>query len=119
MLNDLRTLTSVNLRFQNGTIETKPAASASIFSIDPGDGRDRMGYNFGQISKSPGSVEMKNQNAHRIVGVVAPLAAAIAFLSSAGSFAYAESLAVYTKSAGNPIARATRAGADQVAKANG
>ncbi len=31
----------------------------------------------------------------------------------------AETLAVFTKSAGNPIARATRAGADQVAKANG
>src|SRR5262245_38860514 len=31
----------------------------------------------------------------------------------------AETLAVFTKSAGNPIARATRAGAEQVAKANG
>jgi ribose transport system substrate-binding protein len=62
---------------------------------------------------------MKNQRAYRIVGVVAPLAAAFAFLPFAGSAAYAESLAVYTKSAGNPIARATRAGADQVAKANG
>ena len=35
------------------------------------------------------------------------------------SVAGAETLAIFTKSAGNPIARATRAGADQVAKANG
>jgi ribose transport system substrate-binding protein len=33
--------------------------------------------------------------------------------------AHAETLAVFTKSAGNPISRATRAGAEQVAKANG
>src|SRR5882672_11752315 len=31
----------------------------------------------------------------------------------------AETIGVFTKSAGNPIARAVRAGADQVAKANG
>src|SRR5258708_11992393 len=31
----------------------------------------------------------------------------------------AETIAVFTKSAGNPIARAVRAGAEQVAKANG
>ena len=35
------------------------------------------------------------------------------------SSAHAETLAVFTKSAGNPISRATRAGAEQVAKANG
>jgi ribose transport system substrate-binding protein len=35
------------------------------------------------------------------------------------SCASAETLAVFTKSSGNPISRAARAGADQVAKANG
>jgi ribose transport system substrate-binding protein len=45
-------------------------------------------------------------------------AVAIAILMPS-SVAGAETLAVFTKSAGNPIARATRAGADQVAKANG
>ena len=54
-----------------------------------------------------------------IIRVTAPLAAACAFLPLAGPSAHAETLAVFTKSAGNPIARATRAGADQVAKANG
>jgi ribose transport system substrate-binding protein len=48
------------------------------------------------------------------------LAAAITMLVPLGpSPAGAETLAVFTKSAGNPIARATRAGADAVAKANG
>src|SRR5215468_3822656 len=48
------------------------------------------------------------------------IAAAIAILMPFGlSSADAETLAVFTKSAGNPIARATRAGADQVAKAAG
>src|SRR5262245_385429 len=48
------------------------------------------------------------------------LAAAIAgLLSSAGTPAIAESIGVFTKSSGNPIARAVRAGADAVAKANG
>src|SRR5919197_3637949 len=48
------------------------------------------------------------------------LAAAIAILMPLGAAsAAAETLAVFTKSAGNPIARATRAGAEQVAKANG
>ena len=42
---------------------------------------------------------------------------AITFLMPAAS-AGAETLAVFTKSAGNPIARAIRAGAEQVAKAN-
>jgi ribose transport system substrate-binding protein len=46
------------------------------------------------------------------------LAAAATILLSS-SVAGAETLAIFTKSAGNPIARATRAGADQVAKANG
>jgi ribose transport system substrate-binding protein len=46
------------------------------------------------------------------------LAAAAAILMSAAPVA-AETLAVFTKSAGNPIARAIRAGAEQVAKANG
>src|SRR5215471_20659546 len=48
------------------------------------------------------------------------IAAAIAVLMPFGaSTAGAETLAVFTKSAGNPIARATRAGAEQVAKASG
>ena len=48
------------------------------------------------------------------------IAAAITVLLPLGAAsAAAETLAVFTKSAGNPIARATRAGADQVAKANG
>ena len=45
-------------------------------------------------------------------------AAAIMMLL-AGPSAAAETLAVFTKSSGNPIARAARAGADAVAKANG
>jgi ribose transport system substrate-binding protein len=36
-----------------------------------------------------------------------------------GASAGAESIAIFTKSAGNPVARAVRAGADAVAKANG
>jgi ribose transport system substrate-binding protein len=48
------------------------------------------------------------------------LAAAITALLPVGSAdAAAETLAIFTKSAGNPIARAVRAGAEQVAKANG
>jgi ribose transport system substrate-binding protein len=48
------------------------------------------------------------------------LAAAITILMPLGPVAGgAETLAVFTKSAGNPIARAMRAGAEQVAKANG
>src|ERR1700752_3423132 len=48
------------------------------------------------------------------------IAAAITVLLPLGAIsAAAETLAVFTKSAGNPIARATRAGADAVAKANG
>jgi ribose transport system substrate-binding protein len=48
------------------------------------------------------------------------LAAAITTLLPLGSAtAGAETIGVFTKSAGNPIARAIRAGADQVAKANG
>jgi ribose transport system substrate-binding protein len=48
------------------------------------------------------------------------LAAAIATLLPFGpSGAGAETLAVFTKSAGNPIAKAVRAGVEQVAKANG
>jgi len=46
------------------------------------------------------------------------LAAAI-LVPSAVSPAPAETIGVFTKSAGNPIARALRAGADAVAKANG
>jgi len=45
-----------------------------------------------------------------VIAVVAPLA---------GSSACAETIGVFTKSSGNPIARAVRAGADAVAKANG
>jgi ribose transport system substrate-binding protein len=40
-------------------------------------------------------------------------------LPLAGAPAGAETIGVFTKSAGNPIARAVRAGAEQVAKANG
>ncbi len=48
------------------------------------------------------------------------LAAAITALPTLGpSIADAETLAVFTKSAGNPIAKAVRAGVEQVAKANG
>src|SRR5947209_15752229 len=48
------------------------------------------------------------------------LAAAITGLLPFGlSPATAETIGVFTKAAGNPIARAVRAGADQVAKANG
>jgi ribose transport system substrate-binding protein len=46
-------------------------------------------------------------------------AATMALLSLGSAPAAAESLAVFTKSAGNPIARAVRAGAEVVAKANG
>src|SRR5436309_15783877 len=47
-------------------------------------------------------------------------AAAVAGLIPLGpSAAHAETIGVFTKAAGNPIARAVRAGADQVAKANG
>jgi ribose transport system substrate-binding protein len=47
-------------------------------------------------------------------------AAAIAGLIPAGALpASAETIAVFTKSAGNPISRAVRAGAEAVAKANG
>ena len=49
------------------------------------------------------------------------LAAAIAGLTPVGGLspAAAETIGVFTKSAGNPIARAVRAGAEAVAKANG
>src|SRR5260370_16812312 len=48
------------------------------------------------------------------------LAAAITGLLPLGlSPAAAETIGVFTKSAGNPIARAVRAGAEAVAKANG
>jgi ribose transport system substrate-binding protein len=48
------------------------------------------------------------------------LAAAIAGLMPlAGTPAVAETIGVFTKSSGNPIARAVRAGADAVARANG
>src|SRR3954454_17291012 len=48
------------------------------------------------------------------------LVAAISTLVPCGlSQASAETLAIFTKSAGNPIAKAVRAGAEQVAKANG
>src|SRR5205807_9564648 len=47
-------------------------------------------------------------------------AAITALVPLGGSSAQAaDTLAVFTKSAGNPIARAVRAGADAVAKANG
>ena len=46
-------------------------------------------------------------------------AAITSLLPFGGSAIAAETIAVFTKSAGNPIARAVRAGADQVAKANG
>jgi len=53
---------------------------------------------------------------HRRIGFAA---AAVTILLPLGPAFAAETLAVFTKSAGNPIARATRAGAEQVAKANG
>jgi len=53
---------------------------------------------------------------HRRIGFAA---AAVTILIPLGPALAAETLAVFTKSAGNPIARATRAGAEQVAKANG
>lgn len=53
---------------------------------------------------------------HRRIGFAA---AAVTILLPLGPALAAETLAVFTKSAGNPIARATRAGAEQVAKANG
>jgi ribose transport system substrate-binding protein len=46
-------------------------------------------------------------------------AMAFAGVMSGGEPSAAETLAVFTKSAGNPIARGVRAGADAVAKANG
>jgi ribose transport system substrate-binding protein len=46
-------------------------------------------------------------------------AAITGLLPFAGTPAVAESIGVFTKSSGNPIARAVRAGADAVAKANG
>ena len=46
------------------------------------------------------------------------LAAALATLLPFASHANAETLAVFTKSAGNPISKAVRAGVEQVAKAN-
>jgi ribose transport system substrate-binding protein len=47
------------------------------------------------------------------------VAAFAALLPFWGAPAGAESIAIFTKSAGNPVARAVRAGADAVAKANG
>jgi ribose transport system substrate-binding protein len=49
----------------------------------------------------------------------APLAAITALVPFGAEPAGAETLAVFTKSSGNPVARAVRAGAEQVAKANG
>ena len=49
----------------------------------------------------------------------AAVAAAIIFILPFDLSAAAETLAVFTKSSGNPIARATRAGAEAVAKTNG
>jgi ribose transport system substrate-binding protein len=46
-------------------------------------------------------------------------AAILAVMPVGNSLADGESIGVFTKSAGNPIARAARAGADAVAKANG
>jgi ribose transport system substrate-binding protein len=47
------------------------------------------------------------------------VAAITSLMPFAGAPAGAETIGVFTKAAGNPIARAVRAGADQVAKANG
>jgi ribose transport system substrate-binding protein len=63
---------------------------------------------------------MKRQSACRTANVAAAVTATIAILMPLGaSSAAAETLAVFTKSAGNPIARAVRSGAEQIAKANG
>jgi ribose transport system substrate-binding protein len=56
--------------------------------------------------------------AHRKAAFIGWFAAVIAW-PLAAPCANAETIAVFTKSAGNPIARAVRAGADAVAKANG
>lgn len=52
-------------------------------------------------------------------GAYLAAAALTTLLPFAGSHANAETLAVFTKSAGNPIAKAVRAGVEQVAKKNG
>jgi len=58
---------------------------------------------------------MKRQSACCAVNVATAVTATIAILMPLGaSTAAAETLAVFTKSAGNPIARAVRAGAEQV-----
>jgi ribose transport system substrate-binding protein len=80
------------------------------FQIGSRYGGAHIGYKSGN-SRQTGSATMKRQNAC--------FAAAVTILLPLGaSPAGAETLAVFTKSAGNPIARAVRAGVDQVAKAN-
>ena len=59
---------------------------------------------------------MRHRGVARDVWFVAAIAAAVPL---AAPPACAETIGVFTKSSGNPIARAVRAGADAVAKANG
>src|SRR5437879_8917565 len=61
---------------------------------------------------------MKRQGSYQ-ASYFAAVIASLSLMPFAASPAGAETIAVFTKSAGNPIARAVRAGADQVAKANG
>src|SRR5437879_12767677 len=61
---------------------------------------------------------MKRQGSYQ-ASYFAAVIASLSLMPFAASPAGAETIGVFTKSAGNPIARAVRAGADAVAKANG
>src|SRR5437764_12753074 len=74
------------------------------------DGAARIGYNRTKLIIGRSAMKQRPFCIAAAVTVLLPLAA----VSAA-----AETLAVFTKSAGNPIARATRPGAEQVAKPNG
>jgi len=83
---------------------------AAIFRGEDGDGAASIGYNRTKLIIGRNAMKQRPFC----------IAAAVTILLPFGMIsATAETLAVFTKSAGNPIARATRAGAEQVAKANG
>src|SRR5262249_10692785 len=92
----------------NSLIDRSPTAQKAR----PKRPAHKQGGSRNRLRRKPGSTTMKF---HRVW-----FAAAVAgLLSLAPSAAGAETIGVFTKSAGNPIARAVRAGADAVAKANG
>jgi ribose transport system substrate-binding protein len=87
----------------------QPVALRQFFKNRAGDAAGRIRYNWCN-NHLLGRSKMKRPVC---------IAAAVTILVPLGlAPAAAETLAIFTKSAGNPIARAVRAGADQVAKAN-